>query len=185
MGIKLIRACSVAIMILAAWNSYGHQHALLRGWGVDSTAALTTPLTVDLLAIICTVAIHMPGIAKGGRGPAIVVLLVAGTVSCGANFIAGSTLGSKLSNVWAVVAYLLAEWVAARVKAIPRVAVDPQRSEAARKAHVTRRANKAKVAPPQKRRQRMPATGDQAIEAIRNSGVAPVSPAVSPAPARK
>jgi hypothetical protein len=143
-SIRFIRVCSIAIMCIAATLSYGHQRQLLLDWGVDYLASAATPITIDLLAIICTLAIHTEGVASGGRRTAILVLLCAGGVSCSANFIAGGSLGSKITNVWAVVAYLLSEWVAAKVKAAPKPSVDLKRSVAAKKAAATRRANKAK-----------------------------------------
>lgn len=142
LSIGFIRLCSLGIMSIAAFLSFGHQRHLLGAWGVDPVAAFCTPITIDLLAIICTLAIHADGVAAGGRRTAIMVLVVAGLASSGANFIAGGTLGSKITNVWAVVAYLLSEWVAAKVKAAPR-GVDLKRSEAAKKAAATRARNKA------------------------------------------
>lgn len=162
MTVRVIRICSVAIMSLAAYTSFGHQQALLLSWGVDLQSSVITPITVDLLAIICTLAIHAPGVQPGGRRAAIFVLVTAGSVSVAANYISGGTLGSKIANTWAVVAYLLAEWVAAKVKAVPPVtapAVDPKRSDAARRAHVTRKANASKTkAVTRTRKTRLPAS---------------------------
>lgn len=164
--IRLIRACSTAIMVIAAVISYGHQRQLLLDWGVDYLAAAALPITVDLLAIICTLAFHTEGIAQAGRNAAVWVLIAAGLASGGANFLAGATLGSRLANVWAVAAYLLAEWVAAKVKAAPP-AVDSKRSEAARRGHQTRKANATK---------RKPRTPVQKVQRLKTP--APVSPAV-------
>lgn len=143
-SIRFIRLCSIAIMVIAAVLSFGHQRQLLLDWDVDYLASAVTPITVDLLAIICTLAIHTDGVAVGGRRTAVVVLVMAGATSMAANFLAGGTLGSKLTNVWSVLAYLLSEWVAAKVKAAPRPVVDLKRSAAAKKAAATRRANAAK-----------------------------------------
>jgi hypothetical protein len=176
-SIRLIRLCSIAIMCIAAVISYSHQAHLLKVWGVDALAAGALPITVDLLAIICTLSIHTEGVARPGRRAAIVVLLAAGTVSSAANFIAGGTLGSKVANVWAVAAYLLAEWVAAKVKTAPP-AVDPKRSEAARQAAVTRRANKARTSKPRVRTPKAPKDVAEAAAMLAKAGTAPTSPAV-------
>lgn len=155
-SIRFIRFCSIAIMVIAAVLSFGHQRQLLLNWGVDYLGAAATPITVDLLAIICTLAIHTDGVALGGRRTAIIVLLIAGSISCTANFLSGGSLGSKIANVWSVLAYLLSEWIAAKVKSAPK-AVDGKRSEAAKKAAVTRRANRAQREKSQAKRQRVAA----------------------------
>lgn len=175
-SVKLIRACSTAIMVIAAVISYSHQRHLLLTWGVDDLAAYALPITVDLLAIICTLAIHTEGVARSGRNAAIVVLIAAGLASGTANFVAGGTFGSKLANVWSVVAYLLAEWVAAKVKTAPP-AVDPKRSEAAKQAAATRKANATRKAKPRARQPKAPASVAEANAMLKTAGVAPVSPA--------
>jgi len=115
--ITAIRTLSTAIMLIAAYVSYGTQRAVLAGWDVDRTSAALIPVTVDLLAIIANLAIHAAGVDRSGRRVAMTVLVFAGTVSMAANAVAGTTLGSRIAHVWTVAAYLLAEWVAAKVKA--------------------------------------------------------------------
>jgi hypothetical protein len=141
--IKVIRVLSLLIMAAAAAVSFGTQRSLFVGWQVDTFTSVVAPIAVDLLAIICTLAIHTDGVARKGRRAAITVLAVVGTASVSANFIAGETLGSKIVHGAMVVLYLLAEWIAAQVKAAPPAA-DPKRSEAGKKAAATRRANAAK-----------------------------------------
>lgn len=115
--IKVIRVLSLLIMTAAAAVSYSTQRDLFLTWGVDQFTATIAPIAVDLLAIICTLAVHTEGVARKGRRAAIVVLVLTGGASTAANFIAGQTLGSKVVHGGMVVLYLLAEWIAAQVKA--------------------------------------------------------------------
>lgn len=116
-AIAAIRFLSTVIMTIAAVVSYQTQRQLLLGWKVDELSSYAIPVTVDLLAIICTLGAHTPGVNPVGRRIAYRVLAVAGAASLGANFAAGVTWGSRIAHGWTVVAYLLAELVAAKVKA--------------------------------------------------------------------
>jgi len=146
------RFSTTLIMVVAAAVSYGHQRSLLQSWGVDDAASYAVPLTVDLLAITCNIALHIPDLARRGFWTALVVLVLAVAVSGTANFIAGGTLGAKFANLWTVVAYLLSEFVTSAVKAKTREK-DPVRVEAGRKSAVTRKAA-PKKAPTRKPRAR-------------------------------
>jgi Protein of unknown function (DUF2637) len=115
--IKVIRALSLLIMAAAAVVSYSTQRTLFIGWSVDEFTAAIAPIAVDLLAIICTLAIHADGVARKGRRAAIVVLVLTGSGSLTANFLAGQTTGSRVVHAAMVALYLLAEWIAAQVKA--------------------------------------------------------------------
>jgi len=114
--IRTIRVLSLLIMAAAAAVSYSTQRGLFLAWSVDHFTAAVAPIAVDLLAIICTLAVHTDGVAAKGRRAAIVVLVLTGTASTSANFIAGVTPGSKVVHAAMVVLYLLAEWIAAQVK---------------------------------------------------------------------
>ncbi len=141
--IRVIRVLSLAIMVAAAAVSYSTQRALFLLWQVDAFTAAVAPIAVDMLAVLCTMAIHTDGVALKGRRTAVFVLIVTGTASMSANFLAGLTLGSKIVHAAMVALYLLSEFVASTVKhAAP--AVDPKRSEAAKKAASTRRLNATK-----------------------------------------
>lgn len=172
------RFSTTLIMIVAAYVSYGHQRALLESWGVDRTAQYAVPLTVDLLAITCNIALHIPDLARRGFWTSLVVLILAVAASGTANFIAGGTLGAKCSNLWTVVAYLLSEFVTAAVKAKSR-AKDPRRVEAGKKASTTRRRNARKTTTARRRTPKPPATDVEANRMLEVAGVAPVSPAVA------
>jgi hypothetical protein len=112
-------------MVVAAAVSYQTQRGLFLAWSVDSFTAAIAPIAIDLLAIICTLAIHADGVAREGRKAAIVVLVITGSGSLTANFLAGHTLGSKAVHAAMVALYLLAEWIAAQVKAPPVPAAEP------------------------------------------------------------
>lgn len=170
--IRIIRILSLLIMTAAAAVSYGTQRALFLGWEVDPFTAAIAPIAVDLLAIICTLAVHTDGVARKGRRAAIVVLALVGSASVSANFVAGHTTGSRIVHAAMVVLYLLAEWIAAQVKSAPPT-VDPKRSAAARRAVITRRANAAK----RTRKPRAPKVPPTLEQAMADAGVAPVSPA--------
>ena len=114
--IKAIRVLSLLIMTAAAAVSYSTQRNLFVTWKVDEFTSVVAPIAVDLLAIICTLGIHVEGVARKGRRAAIVVLVLTGSASTAANFIAGQTTGSKVVHASMVVLYLMAEWIAAQVK---------------------------------------------------------------------
>lgn len=132
MKLQFIRALSVVIMVLAGATSYLTQRALFLEWQVDAFTAMVAPISIDLLAVICALAVHAEQISRGGRITAVLVLLVAGSGSMAANWIAGSTVGAKAVHLAMVVCYLLAESVASQAKekerkAVPAVA--PAREE--------------------------------------------------------
>lgn len=168
------RFSTTLIMIVAAAVSYGHQRSLLLSWGVDEAAAIAVPITVDLLAITCNIALHIPDVARRGFWTSLVVLILAVAVSGTANFIAGGTLGAKCANLWTVMAYLLSEFVTSAVKARTRPK-DPVRVEAGKKAARSRKSG-ARKAPARKRTPKVPDTAAEMI-ALAGSKAAPVSPA--------
>lgn len=172
------RFSTTLIMIVAAAVSYGHQRALLSSWGVDDAASYAVPLTVDLLAITCNIALHIPDVARRGFWTSLVVLVLAVAVSGTANFIAGGTLGAKFANLWTVVAYLLSEFVTSAVKARAR-AKDPVRVEAGRKSAATRKRATKSTTTRKPRTPKAPGTAAEANRMLAVAGVAPVSPAVA------
>lgn len=129
--IKVIRVLSLLIMAAAAAVSYSTQRHLFLDWQVDVFTAAIAPIAVDLLAIICTLAVHTDDVARKGRRAAIVVLVLTGSASTAANFIAGQTVGSKVVHASMVVLYLMAEWIAAQVKVTKAEHAVPQAPAAA------------------------------------------------------
>jgi predicted lipid-binding transport protein (Tim44 family) len=163
-------------MVVAAAVSYGHQRELLASWGVDQAAQYAVPLTVDLLAITCNIALHIPDVARRGFWTSLLVLVLAVAVSGTANFIAGGTLGAKCANLWTVLAYLLSEFVTSAVKARSREK-DPVRVAAGKKAARTRSTAPRTTATRKPRTPKAPATAAEANRMLAVAGAAPVSPA--------
>jgi hypothetical protein len=170
------RFSTTAIMVLAAAVSYGHQRALLAEWGSDRMAQFVVPITVDLLAITCNIALHIPDLARRGFWVSLVVLIAAVAASGTANFMAGGTLGAKCANLWTVVAYLLSEFVTASVKARARTK-DPVRVAAGKKAAAARKRTTGKSVTRKPRTPKAPATDVEANKMLAVAGAAPVSPA--------
>lgn len=170
------RFVTTCIMVVAAAVSYGHQRELLATWGVDRMAQLAVPLTVDLLAITCNIALHIPGVARRGFWTSLLVLIAAVAVSGTANFIAGGSTGAKYANLWTVLAYLLSEFVTASVKQAARVK-DPVRVQAGKKSAATRKQSPKSTTTRKPRTPRPPATDVEANKMLARAGVAPVSPA--------
>jgi hypothetical protein len=170
------RFSTTLIMVVAAFVSYGHQRELLAQWGVDRVAQYAVPLTVDLLAITCNIALHIPDVARRGFWTSLLVLIAAVAVSGTANFIAGGTLGAKCANLWTVVAYLLSEFVTAAVKAKAR-AKNPVRVAAGKKAAASRGRTTKKTPTRRPRAPKLPDTAAEANMMLAVAGAAPVSPA--------
>jgi hypothetical protein len=168
--IKTIRLLSAGIAAVGAIASYGTQRGLLASWGADRYSAAIIPVTVDLLAIICALVIHTPGVDPAGRAIAYKVLGLAGAVSITANAMSGHTVGLRVAHVWCVIAYLAAEAVAAKAKAATgtreidavraalataqqAIADADARAIAAEQAHAQAQADHAKELRSQRRRQ--------------------------------
>jgi uncharacterized protein DUF2637 len=173
MGIKVIRVLALAIMVAAASVSFGTQRAVFTAWHAGAYTSVVAPLSIDLLAILCNLALHTDNVVRAGRRVAALVLVVTMAGSLTANWTAGVTIGSKAVHSGMVVLYVLAEWVSSKVKdSTPTV--DEKRSAAARKAAATRKANAAKAT----RKPRAPrAATVRQLEAAYSLPSAPVSPA--------
>lgn len=152
------RVSTMLIMAAAAYVSYGHQRTLLLEHDANSQAAAIVPLTVDLLAITCTILVHVKDISRYGFWIALGTLIAAVGVSGVANWLAGANDIDRAANLWTVVAYLLSELVTAAAKSRK----NPARVQGGQRAAQTRKAAPKKTT--RKPRTRKPAS-------------APVSPA--------
>jgi hypothetical protein len=74
---------------------------------------------VDLLSIVCVIAIHAESVTQGARRAALQTLMVAVLESGAANWTAGGSIVAKAASVFTVLAILLSEWVAAKVRTTP------------------------------------------------------------------
>lgn len=115
-GFKKARISTISIMFIAAYVSYFNEHDLLVLWKLPLVSQVLIPVTVDILAITCNIALHMAGVRRRGFWTSLIVLIIAVGVSGSANWIEGGTLGAKCSNLWTVAAYLLSEFVTASLR---------------------------------------------------------------------
>lgn len=115
-AVKTVSILAGVIAGIAAVASYGTQVVLLLGWQVGGFSYVI-PATVDFLAIISAIGLHIRRIDKSLKRVAAFVLITAGSVSMTANLYAGATLGSKIAHAWTVIAYMLAEWLNAKIRA--------------------------------------------------------------------
>lgn len=115
--INTVRVLTGVIAAIGAVASYTTQAHLLMSWGVESYLAWTIPLTVDCLAIICSLVVHTHGIDEDARRIAYRVLGVALTTSITANALSGESVGARVTHVWCVVVYMLGEMIVAKIKA--------------------------------------------------------------------
>lgn len=113
---RMITRIAYVIALTGAIGSYGTQVTYLLdnevGW-----FSWVIPATIDLLAICSAMALQLPGLDRGSRKIAGGILLVTVSVSVTANVAGGHGIVAKLSHAWPVVAYLLGELLANRVRA--------------------------------------------------------------------
>jgi hypothetical protein len=111
--LKLIRPLALFIMIAAMASSYHTQLGLFRLWEVDLFTAVIAPFAVDALAVICAIALGTKGASGKRLAAAVLVVTLGGSMA--ANFIAGTTPGSKIVHAGMVLIYLMAEFVSGKV----------------------------------------------------------------------
>lgn len=102
-------------MAVAMATSFGTQVELLLAIGL-AWAAWCIPATIDVIALMASLALSLPrrdGFKRGGLWFALIVTL---TVSMALNAKAGLTFLGSTMHVWVVVAYLLAEYIRSWVK---------------------------------------------------------------------
>ena len=112
---KVVKRLAYLIAVIGTVASYGTQVELLKGWGIE-TFSYVIPATVDLLAICAAIALQIPGFPTKDRKIAGSILTVAVIVSVAANVTSGHNIGARLAHAWPVVAYLLAELIANRIR---------------------------------------------------------------------
>lgn len=112
---KVVKRLAYLIAVIGTVASYGTQVELLQHFGL-TTFAYVIPATVDLLAICAAIALQIPGFPTTDRKIAGTILVVAVIVSVAANVTSGHNIGARLAHAWPVVAYLLAELIANRIR---------------------------------------------------------------------
>lgn len=132
----------------AAAISFGHIVDVSATLGL-TWEAYTVPFFIDGLAILGLVG-RTDKFDRQTKRAGMVLVAFAGSLSLAANVTAGDNLGQQCYGALVVCGFALAEWFAGRMKAAPAPvpvvdeATRAKRSEAARKAAATRRANARK-----------------------------------------
>lgn len=109
-----IGAYSIASIGVVA--SYGTQVVLLLAYGVGMFSYVL-PATVDILAVCAALALQLPFLDKTTRWVAGIILTLTVGVSVTANVIGAHNPISRAAHAWPVIAYLLGELLAGRVRA--------------------------------------------------------------------
>jgi len=104
------------IALIGVAGSYSTQVGLLLGHEVGGFSYVL-PATIDILAVCAALALQLQGLDRGSRKIAGWTLTVAVVVSVAANVTGGHNTIARLAHAWPVVAYLLGELLANRVRA--------------------------------------------------------------------
>lgn len=112
---KVIGYLAYLIALIGVVGSYGTQVELLLGHEVGGFSWVI-PATIDLLAICSALALQLPGLDRGSRRIAGTVLTISTLVSVTANVAGGHNAIARVAHAWPVVAYLLGELLANRVR---------------------------------------------------------------------
>jgi hypothetical protein len=175
----IAKTVSIGFMLGAAAGSFRGEvelsHSLGLGW-----EAYTVPFLIDGMAVLGLLGRGREFAASTQRA-GLIIAIAMGTLSLACNILAGHTLGQRLYGALIVGVFLASEWYATKLDkapAPPSVSDElrTKRSEAARKAAVTRKANKAK-ATRKPRTPKAPANSGEAARMLAAAGVAPISPA--------
>jgi|SRR5262245_4237674 len=108
-------ALAYLIAVIGAAGSYGTQVELLAKYELGIFAWII-PLTVDILAICAAIALSIPQLPEADKKYVTKVLAIAVIVSVAANVAGGHNIVARAGHAWPVVAYLLAEGIANRVR---------------------------------------------------------------------
>lgn len=104
------------IALIGVAGSYSTQVDLLLNHEVGGFSWIL-PATIDILAVCAALALQLQGLDRGSRKIAGWILTVAVIVSVAANVTGGHNAIARLAHAWPVVAYLLGELLANRVRA--------------------------------------------------------------------
>lgn len=104
------------IALIGVAGSYSTQVGLLLDHEVGGFSYVL-PATIDILAVCAALALQLQGLDRGSRKIAGWTLTVAVVVSVAANVTGGHNAIARLAHAWPVVAYLLGELLANRVRA--------------------------------------------------------------------
>lgn len=115
---KTVKRLAYLIAAIGAIVSFGTQVNLLESWKISHTFAMGIAATVDILAICAAIAIQIPGLPDRDRLYVGLIMTFGLSVSITANVIAGlrESVGAAAGHAWPVVAYMLAEFIASRLR---------------------------------------------------------------------
>lgn len=175
-----VKVIITAFMFGAAAVSFMHivHTAAALGLGVERW---TVPFIVDGLAVLGLIG-RSKRFAASTQAAGLKLTIGAGILSLAANVAAGENLGQRIYGALIVAAFITAEWYGAKLSPAPVVVEErideakrARRAEGARKAAVTRAANKA--AADEKREADRIARMERRMRKAFDATVAPVSPA--------
>lgn len=115
---KSVKKLAYLIAVIGAVTSFGTQVELLESWQLSKAFAIGIASTVDLLAICAAIALQVPGLPTRFRKEIGTIMFAALAVSITANIISGLAVsaGAAAGHAWPVIAYMLAEWIANRLR---------------------------------------------------------------------
>lgn len=112
---KHVKRIAYLIAAVGAAASYGTQVELLKGYDLGGFAYVV-PATIDLLAICAAIGLNIPQLPEKDQKYIKRVLTIAVFVSVVANMAGGHNWVARIAHAWPVVAYLLAEGIANRIR---------------------------------------------------------------------
>lgn len=112
----ICRSFAYLIAFIAFANSYVNQVTLLTAAAVTLVFAYALPLTIDLLAFIAATIHNADDVDPAGKRASLLTMIFAGCASIAANLIEGQNWVQRGAGVWAVCAYLVAEYLASKAK---------------------------------------------------------------------
>lgn len=113
---KTVKKLAYLIAVIGAVTSYGTQVDLMKRIGIDGMFAYLIPATIDLLTICAAIALQVPGLPARWKKEIGFIMIVGLAVSIYANVDAGHNTGQKVWHAWPVLAYMLAEYIANRLR---------------------------------------------------------------------
>lgn len=113
---KAVKKLAYLIAVIGAVTSYGTQVDLMKRIGIDGVYAYLIPATIDLLTICAAIALQVPGLPARWKREVATIMVVGLAVSVYANVEAGHNLQQKIWHAWPVIAYMLAEYIANRLR---------------------------------------------------------------------
>ena len=115
---KAVKRLAYLIAVIGAVTSFWTQVGLLVSWHIPQMFAIGVASTVDLLVICAAIALQVPGLPGRWRKEIGSIMVFGLVASIGANITAGlqESVGGAIGHSWPVLAYMLAEFIANRLR---------------------------------------------------------------------